>query len=147
MTIITTQKKDCQEEESFQTSTLLLIGTSDQTNNFLWIGNKFCTCRTHILHTQFNIWTLCVQNVCVCFQSSTEQSLSTRPWFVLGTASWVATPPEREKENTMKTGSRFLDDIKKKKKNMRGRDGLCGFATIATLGNGLYCNKPCQKQK
>lgn len=61
--------------------------------------------------------------VCGCVpvsSASTEQSLLTRPWFVLGTASWVTTPPEREreKENTMKTGSQFLDDRKKSQGKM-----------------------------
>lgn len=40
--------------------------------------------------------------VCGCVpvsSASTEQSLLTRPWFVLGTASWVTTPPEREREH------------------------------------------------
>lgn len=93
---------------------------------------------------------VCVQtrHACVSFSSaSTERSLSlslSRPDLGL----FLARPPglrhlQRDTENTMKTGSQFLDDRKKES----GRDGLCGFATTVTLGNGLYCNKPYQKEK
>ena len=98
------------------THTVLLEGTSDQAqaNDFLWLGTKQCTCHTHHTsnrHTHAHISHLeivCVQNrraclcvyVCVSVSSvSTERSLQTRPWFVLGTASWVTTPPEREREH------------------------------------------------
>lgn len=113
------------------TYSVLLKGKSDQApaNEFLLLGNEHRTCNTLFTSTHTHTHSLtsgcCVYKmtlrVCGCVpvsSASTEQSLLTRPWFVLGTASWVTTPPEREKENTMKTGSQFLDDRKKSQGKM-----------------------------
>lgn len=82
--------------------------------------------------------------VCGCVpvsSASTEQSLLTRPWFVLGTASWVTTPPERESEREREHNENRKPILRWQKKKS-GKDGLCGFATTVALGNGLYCNEP-----
>lgn len=68
------------------------------------------TCHTHHpsdrckhIHTHLTSgYCVCKMNVHVCrhvsvSNASTQRSLPTRPWRVLGTSSRVATPPERER--------------------------------------------------
>lgn len=78
--------------------------------------------------------------VCESFSSaSTGRSLPTRPWFVLGTSSWVTTPPQREKEHN--ENRKPILRWQGGKKSL-GEMACAVFAATVTLGNGLYCNKP-----
>lgn len=122
-----------------------------QANCFLWLGNKQCTCHTHHTSNKCTHTHTHLDSVCVCgvkcarvffpVQAQSDLSRPTGAWFVLGMACWVTTPPDRREHNENRK------PILRWQKKKTGRNGLCSFATTVTLGNGLYCNKPYQKQK
>lgn len=96
-----------------------------QANYFLWLGNKQCTCHTHhtsnkCTHTHTHLDSVCVQGeACMCFFQCKHRAISPDR---LELGVFLARPAGLRHlqivENTMKTGSQFLDGRKKTKGEM-----------------------------